>query len=993
MKKTITIAFILSLFINLYAQEPEISIDSMLVNIDKTSFTTNVLYDKTMPWSQLSTFNEEDKNVSSLKHFEQALNELYNASDKQKFVSYKSVRTNYTHRNNKNTVDVGILNASFHELNFNSNDETKGGLRLSTNTNKFEKLTNDKPAFKEKHVLVIAPLKEYLVGSDITFKFDNTFFIEETETKKIQTLIANFDTETDYTIINDGIITTNNIQVHYNNEGYKTLIFTATFTDGTTKTTSSVLHTKLAFIRPPQSLIVDGTITADIPFQGYDGSPSLLGELEYRIYHHTNNGNTQGVLLKPIVIIDGFDPGDERKIEDSDSDLPSGKHTSIFELMEYTDNNATPPEQSLVTNLRALGYDVIIVNHITYERNNVDIDGGADYIERNAMAHVALYQHLNTLLNQNNSDEKLVIMGPSMGGQISRYALAYMEDHNLEHNTRLWVSVDSPHLGANIPIGMQAMMNLLDAFGDSTAAADFYNNRLKSVAGNQQLIEQHLPYHLPDHLNNGSPVRQQYLSNLTSNGLDGSNGYPQNLRKIAMVNGSLMGINVDVAGIEDFRIHGFINQLWWTVKVAEMNTNYMPNTGQTKQIARLWRRFKPNRTATYTNNNPNGSMDIVPGGLFDTEDQLHSAVLGDDPGISNWGNGINIQEVLLAYYFGIWGDFFSSRTNKEIHSFVPTVSALGFKNPNFNWSQKLDRNLVCSNEIPFDNYYGPQTNTQHVSFTKESIDWLFAELDVNTPNPPPSVYLDGDIQGSFFLCNNNNEEYYFNNCIIPSNPVWEVSSNLQIIGSNNNETVLVQKNGNNGSGFIKAIFDNETITKTIWVGNPSNQGQGLVGDAEIDAFSPHAYNLVSNQTNVVEFYYDWTVPSQWSPPNEYLDGFGNKIINILSGSQGSGGLVSVEVSNSCGTVYADMNVVVGQSGDTSKIIKIGTNKYKVFNILTGEYENITLSELYDIYGNKKQDFNSNQEEMNINYHSNSGDIRIIKANVNGEILTKTIIVD
>ncbi|KJJ39841.1 hypothetical protein [Aequorivita vladivostokensis] len=53
----------------------------------------------------------------------------------------------------------------------------------------------------------------------------------------------------------------------------------------------------------------------------------------------------------------------------------------------------------LVDSLRTIGYDVVIVNQPTYPENLVQqnppiIDGGADYIERNAMAHVALYQAL-----------------------------------------------------------------------------------------------------------------------------------------------------------------------------------------------------------------------------------------------------------------------------------------------------------------------------------------------------------------------------------------------------------------------------------------------------------------------------------------------------------------------------------------------------------------------------------------------------------------------
>ncbi len=63
-------------------------IDSMLVNIDKTALTTNVLYERVFPFAKLAVFNDSS-NVSNVKHFEQALNELYKVSNKQKFVSHK----------------------------------------------------------------------------------------------------------------------------------------------------------------------------------------------------------------------------------------------------------------------------------------------------------------------------------------------------------------------------------------------------------------------------------------------------------------------------------------------------------------------------------------------------------------------------------------------------------------------------------------------------------------------------------------------------------------------------------------------------------------------------------------------------------------------------------------------------------------------------------------------------------------------------------------
>ena len=465
-------------------QEPEISIDSMLINIDKTTFTSGILYDRVTPLAQLTVFNNIAKNVSNLKHFEQALHELYRASNKNKLDFYKNFRKKYTKKNKKAEVDVGIINASFHQLNYNPNNEEEGGLHLVNNL--FVSIDGKDP-FMPQHVLVIAPLKQYMVGQEITYNFEKSFMFQETTTQKITSLTANFGTEQQYSIITDGKLKKQSIQITYNEGGYITLMFTAIFEDGTTKTTKSKLHVKFSATGQQRLMtdpLVDSfTITSTIPFQGYDETSPIYGELEYRIFYHKNNGNTQKTLLKPIIIIDGFDPEDKRKIQDGDSPKPADEHNSIEEMMIYKDGLDDAP---IIPLLRDLGYDVVIVNHPTYTRGTKIIDGGADYIERNAMNHVTLYQHLSNTVFQNGSSEKLVIIGPSMGGQISRYALAYMEKNNIPHNTRLWVSIDSPHLGANIPIGTQSMINLLDAFGGSVAAADLYEKNLKSTASNQQ---------------------------------------------------------------------------------------------------------------------------------------------------------------------------------------------------------------------------------------------------------------------------------------------------------------------------------------------------------------------------------------------------------------------------------------------------------------------------------------------------------------------------
>lgn len=59
---------------------------------------------------------------------------------------------------------------------------------------------------------------------------------------------------------------------------------------------------------------------------------------------------------------------------------------------------------------------------------------------------------------------KNVVLGTSMGGIVSRYALGDMHAKHIvspvsnpDHDTRIYFSHDSPHWGVNVPLGMQAL--------------------------------------------------------------------------------------------------------------------------------------------------------------------------------------------------------------------------------------------------------------------------------------------------------------------------------------------------------------------------------------------------------------------------------------------------------------------------------------------------------------------------------------------------------
>ncbi|MDC9723189.1 MAG: hypothetical protein PSN34_10550 [Urechidicola sp.] len=700
------------------------NVDKLIKPLNKTDFKTNILYDRVVSIAKLTDFNNK-KNESTLAHFEQALSELYRASKKSKFTSVTNFRKKFTSVVLKNSVDIGIINTTFNQLNYDEKENTKGALKL-----KKGKLIpiNNKPLFLEKHLLVIAPLKKYGVGQEITYNFKEAFLLQETDTK-IVTLTASFGTQKTYTIINNGKLLQQSIHIRYTESGHKTLQFTATFNDDTRKTTKGKLFitaSNTSLNRNPDDGIENGTITATIPFTGYEaGDVPIYGQLEYRIFYHGTPNNYERILKKPIVIIDGFDPFDERKIQESDYPNDGEEHPDAIEtLMSYKEGVEDIP---LIEKLRLLGYDVVIVNHPIYDTPPPvkTIDGGADYIERNAMAHIALYQYLNQKVFDNGSSEELTIMGPSMGGQISRYALAYMEQHNLDHNTKLWVSIDSPHLGANIPISVQASIYFLGYITGEQQAKDQYDHLLNSPAGKQQLLIQH-SYNstsLP-------PYFQQYHTNLESN-LPTFKGFPQIPRNIAIVNGSLTkNTNYASQKVLDIRAFGhfsFIKQ----IKGFQIENWFMKGTGGRNKVFYGFKRnglSTVSMTSNFTNPLVYGAMDNLQGGMANAHGDLKDEIV------------INLQNNNLV-------DNYSVRTYISNHSFVPTVSGLAFKNQNFKWNEPIDPNLICSDMIPFDTFYAPRYNQDHIYFTQTSVDWLFEELAGNHQSPPSNTYIKPTITG------------------------------------------------------------------------------------------------------------------------------------------------------------------------------------------------------------------------------------------------------
>ena len=302
---------------------------------------------------------------------------------------------------------------------------------------------------------------------------------------------------------------------------------------------------------------------------------------------------------------------------------------------------------------------------------------------------------------------------------------------------------------------------------------------------------------------------------------------------------------LNIRGFQKIRI-GFLfgPSITWRVHIASMEAMFLKSTGQNGRISRFKEAFTDKNTQA-TNINNRGVMDNTPGGYFDVQNQLAEPIIETlplPPTHSSGFKAFSLTNILyiISQHFG--GSEFQLREFNPINSFIPTFSSLAILNPNQSWATPLNYNLTCpSNKLtPFDSYFGIAKNTAHISFTKESKDWLLKELegDEQLPSYPLST---NDLSGATTVC--SSASYSFGDiCKVPSNATWTKSSNLQITSSNGFSVNVSKTTYGYGEGYIKATFQNgTTVTKNVWVGVPVFNNLSPVGNQS--SYNPTEANI------------------------------------------------------------------------------------------------------------------------------------------------------
>lgn len=642
---------------------------------DKTA--THILYDRV---SNISNAENIKTSEISSNYFLQVYHEMQRADFLNRLPKLESIKEQANIGLSQNQIPLSILITDFETI---KPEEFQSGKVALNSQQKFETSSND--VFNLHQINLVAPL----LGK--TKSFQTQFILKDNLVFNTSSRVISY-----VEIENNGVWQTINFNsaftINFTQNGLNTINYKIHFTNGDVLTQSfaiEVAHQNRAVSNRNSNALmpnVVNTITSSITYQGYGETAAYAGQGEYEIFLDT----VDGVLDKPIILLDGFDPGDSRNT------------TAIYQLLNYGTG------QNLGDVVRAQGFDIIVLNFPTYTRPNTTtvIDGGVDYIQRNAMILVELLNYINT---QKVGTQKNVVIGPSMGGLISRYALRYMEQNSLNHDARLYISFDSPHLGANVPIGFQHLFNYMGfgPVGDVTMQA-MVNGMLKSPAAREMLID-----HFEGHLQSGSATEFNTASNTLlptgcpnyrtpfQNELNAM-GFPQTTRNVSIINGAGNGTMTGTPGMVVMD-HTFNTS---STQRAIINLRFTPAANQTVEVSRFkgqqwllfwvtfYESFANSKAPTYTD-----GLDAAPGGRFD----MNSLAAGST------GNAMltEFMNNLQIMYF----------------DFIPAISAMAISNTNNYYAP-----ITASSVTPFVASSIPTVNENHVTFNPQNVAFALSEI-------------------------------------------------------------------------------------------------------------------------------------------------------------------------------------------------------------------------------------------------------------------------
>ncbi|MFB4282796.1 MULTISPECIES: hypothetical protein [unclassified Nonomuraea] len=359
-------------------------------------------------------------------------------------------------------------------------------------------------------------------------------------------------------------------------------------------------------------------------------------------------------LVRPMILADGFNHGP--------SDLPG--------LWRHLNAPYPPHQHRLLDQLLAQGIDVVLLGF------------GARHTHIQANAGVVA-TCVRRAISGRAGDAPLIVGGVGMGGLATRYALAEMENRGEDHQTMTYLSYDSPHNGAWIPLILQQLAYFAAKLSPAVPGqADL----IRSPAAQQLLWAWVESGRYSGPVATASPLRVEFLEDLRRVGW-----FPVRPRKLGVANGAADGTGRNVPPDELVFEWSALGGL------VGANARTQPDRGRRRHVGGM-RAVPMWASKSYTSDV--APFDGAPGGTL--------AVYG-----------------MLADKLGV-----PIATRLRSACFVPTVSAVALHYDPLEWTVDLytDITSLSPEHSQLDDFQCDSQNSEHGQVTGPLAEWILGQL-------------------------------------------------------------------------------------------------------------------------------------------------------------------------------------------------------------------------------------------------------------------------
>lgn len=663
--------------------------------------------------------------------------------------------------------------------------------------------------YLQRTLFAASPLVNGSTTGSVTVLFKNDLFFTNTN-KTISSIQIDFNDGAGYSTIalNSPFTKT------YTDTGYKRWKMKLTCTDNSVYECYSEFYVlqvvnSLEYNRPPDLDTL------------FNAVPGLHSGGRVTVRYSLKDPATK--LNKPFIIVEGYDasrvaPLLKEPLDDAEIIKLLSSQTGTYKFSRALDDTA--------------GYDLVFV----------DFNDGTDHILRNVALVKQVLAWVNSVKATNQNPQDNVVLGMSMGGLVLRYALADLTKQNIPTGTRLLITHDSPHQGANPPMGFQYVTRFI---AKSIIGGIHLDALIKIKQGNK-LLDEPATSQLAIYKVNSDYTYSinTFLSTTYRNMITFGPNDPQPAYKfIATASGSECGVSTLAPGSTMVHVSSgpVLSWPWINTRprvTTTLNVKALPNGGAPIKIAEL--SFTGyiklygliDLPVTYnmlSGYSPQGTLpwDGVPGGTRPVRAEF-------------WDRKL-IPFLLIPTSGWVNASYFSYTAVENV-CFVPTTSALDLTTVN---NDALNAKYIGgispgnpSRAYTFIAQEGPFTpegggasvyNNSHRFFTARNAKWIFYEMEGIIPNDnncssacTSSSFV---ISGDTVLCNSST--YKFDQPALNGTVTWTNSnSTIATLSSNtNNPVTLTAISGQVGYITLSATTTicGQTITKTkqVFVGKPS----------------------------------------------------------------------------------------------------------------------------------------------------------------------------